>query len=34
MAVYLEQHGYRVSLGSFCAASITPRNVLLSARRH
>jgi len=33
MAVYLEQHGYRVNLGSFCAPSITPRNVLLSARR-
>ena len=33
MAVYLEQHGCRVNLGSFCTPSITPRNLLLSARR-
>lgn len=33
MAVYLEQHGYIVSLREFCHRSLTPRNVLLSARR-
>lgn len=33
MAVYLEQSGYRVELGTFCAPALTPRNLLLSARR-
>lgn len=33
MAVYLEIHGYRVGLGTFCAPSLTPRNLLVSARR-
>ncbi len=33
MAVYLEENGYRVDVGSFCAPTLTPRNLLLSARR-
>jgi hypothetical protein len=33
MAVYLEAHGYRVGLGAFCAPTLTPRNLLISARR-
>ncbi len=33
MAVYLEEHGHRVELGTFCAPALTPRNLLLSARR-
>lgn len=33
MARFLEDHGYAVALGSFCAAGLTPRNLLLSARR-
>lgn len=33
MAVYLEGHGYRVSVREFCPAQVTPRNLLLSARR-
>jgi hypothetical protein len=32
MAVHLEAHGYHVGLGTFCAPSLTPRNLLLSAR--
>ncbi|WP_165873463.1 methyltransferase [Parasulfuritortus cantonensis] len=34
MAVHLEGHGYAVTLGPFCPASLTPRNLLLSARKH
>lgn len=33
MAVHLERHGYRVEVGPFCAPALTPRNLLLSARR-
>ncbi|MCU0841853.1 MAG: SAM-dependent methyltransferase [Thiobacillaceae bacterium] len=33
MAAYLEDNGYRVSLGIFCPRHLTPRNLLLSARR-
>lgn len=33
MAAYLEAHGYRVGLMAFCAPTVTPRNLLLSARR-
>lgn len=32
-AVYLEEQGYRVSLGRFCDRSLTPRNLLLDAVR-
>jgi len=32
MAWYLSRHGYDVSLGTFCRQSVSPRNVLLSAR--
>lgn len=34
LACYLESHGYRVSLGTFCERELTPRNILLSARLH
>lgn len=33
LAACLEQQGYAVSVGRFCAASLTPRNLLISARR-
>jgi hypothetical protein len=33
MASYLDEQGYRVELGTFCPRQITPRNLLLSARR-
>ncbi|HEA51445.1 methyltransferase [Marinobacter antarcticus] len=32
-AVFLEEQGYRVRLGHFCARSLTPRNLLLDAVR-
>ena len=32
MAVFLEQQGYTVAVGPFCAPTLTPRNLLLSAR--
>jgi hypothetical protein len=32
-ALYLEEQGYRVRLGSFCAYHLTPRNLLLLAER-
>ncbi|VVQ30696.1 methyltransferase [Pseudomonas fluorescens] len=32
-AVFLEEQGYAVHLGTFCAASLTPRNLLLLAER-
>jgi len=34
LACYLEAHGYRVTLGTFCERELTPRNILLSARLH
>lgn len=33
MAVHLERHGYRVAVTQFCDAALTPRNLLLSARK-
>jgi len=33
LAEYLEQRGYAVALGSFCERKLTPRNLLISARR-
>jgi len=33
LAVYLEERGYAVELGTFCARELTPRNLLISARR-
>lgn len=32
LAVYLEQAGYAVRLGTFCDRALTPRNLLVSAR--
>ena len=32
-AVHLEKSGYSVSLSSFCERTLTPRNLLISARR-
>ncbi|MDH5182560.1 MAG: SAM-dependent methyltransferase [Gammaproteobacteria bacterium] len=32
MALYLQQHGYQVRLGTFCESRLSPRNILLSAR--
>jgi hypothetical protein len=32
LACHLEEHGYRVELGTFCPRHVTPRNILLSAR--
>lgn len=34
MATHLEAHGYRVALATFCPRPLTPRNLLLSARRN
>ncbi|RIX43559.1 MAG: methyltransferase [Rhodocyclales bacterium GT-UBC] len=33
LSVYLEMQGYSVDLGIFCERSLTPRNLLISARR-
>lgn len=33
-ALYLEEQGYRVRLGTFCERRLTPRNLLLDAVRH
>ncbi len=33
MAAYLESRGYRAELTEFCPAALTPRNLLISARR-
>jgi len=33
MASYMTSHGYQVSLGTFCEQTISPRNILLSARK-
>lgn len=32
-ALFLEENGYRVRVGTFCAAELTPRNLLLLAER-
>lgn len=32
-ALYLEENGYRVRVGTFCEAQLTPRNLLLLAER-
>ena len=32
-ALYLERHGYHVTLSEFCSRRLTPRNLLISARR-
>ncbi|BAN51100.1 methyltransferase [Metapseudomonas resinovorans] len=32
-ALFLEEQGYQVTLGSFCQAQLTPRNILLLAER-
>lgn len=33
-ALFLEEHGYAVRVGEFCPRMLTPRNVLVDARRH
>ncbi|WP_428036760.1 methyltransferase [Amphritea sp.] len=33
LACDLESHGYHVELGTFCDRSVTPRNIMLSARK-
>lgn len=33
-ALYLQEHHYQVSVGTFCESHITPRNLLLIAQRH
>ncbi|OLQ90532.1 SAM-dependent methyltransferase [Vibrio panuliri] len=32
-AIYLQQHGYQVTLREFCGRDVTPRNILLQANR-
>ena len=32
-ALFLHEQGFRVELGEFCASELTPRNLLLLARR-
>jgi len=32
-ALYLQQHGYQVSVTEFCSREMTPRNILLQARK-
>lgn len=32
-ALFLEQQGYQVELGTFCNASLTPRNLMIRARK-
>ena len=34
LVCHLERSGYTVELGQFCARELTPRNLLISARRH
>ncbi len=34
MAVFLENHAYRVTVRAFCPPQLTPRNLLLTARRY
>lgn len=33
MAAYIEAHGYAAELATFCGRELTPRNILISARR-
>ena len=33
VATYLQEQGYRVQLGQFCPAPLTPRNLMLLAER-
>lgn len=33
-ALYLSEHGYQVSIETFCAKSITPRNILIQATKN
>ena len=33
LACHLESRGYQVALGTFCDRRLTPRNLLISARR-
>ena len=32
--LFLQQHGYQVSLQQFCSRQLTPRNLLIQARKH
>ena len=32
-ALYLEEQGFQVTLGTFCATQLSPRNLLLLAER-
>ena len=32
-ALYLQEQGFQVTLGTFCAAQLSPRNLLLLAER-
>ena len=32
-AMFLQERGYAVALGTFCARAVSPRNLLLRARR-
>lgn len=31
-ALFLEEHGYKVTIGTFCSSHISPRNILIQAR--
>ncbi len=33
-ALYLQEHGYQVTLGEFCERHLTPRNIMVQASRH
>ena len=33
-ALYLGEHGYSVSVGTFCERRLTPRNLMIRASRH
>lgn len=32
-AIFLQQHGYQVSIGEFCSREVTPRNIVVYAQR-
>ncbi|KPY93142.1 Uncharacterized protein ALO94_01003 [Pseudomonas syringae pv. spinaceae] len=32
-AMYVQEQGYRVSVGTFCESQLTPRNLLILARK-
>jgi hypothetical protein len=32
-ALYLQEHGYDVEIGTFCERALTPRNIMIRARR-